>query len=241
MIIYIQLLHRYLTIHIFFLSERKKSTGLQSFRSTMVSEHSWCVSIELHTNAAQLKFGDKKYNYICNFFLCSVLHLSYQKVIFHKCIWFATSRRFILRSFSGWGRGDHWNIVKMYWSEFFICSRFGWSSFPPHFKAKYVTLFLKGFCSSQVFRLRVWRFFQIQHTMHVQTRTVSITTGCPTCSPLIPCCNTGITFLLTWLSLLRCGIPFIKAHMTLCEGRFNCGPSKPLLRMSESTNDCNVI
>ena len=241
MIIYIQLLHRYLTIHIFFLSERKKSTGLQSFRSTMVSEHSWCASIELHTNAAQLKFGDKKYNYICNFFLCSVLHLSYQKVIFHKCIWFATSRLFILRSFSGWGRGDHWNIEKMYWIEFFICSRFGWSSFPPHFKAKYVTPFLKGFCSSQVFRLRVWRFFQIQHTMHVQTRTVSITTGCPTCSPLIPCCNTGITFLPTWLSLIRCGIPFIKAHVTLCEGRFNCGPSKPLLRMSELTNDCNVI
>ena len=117
-----------------------------------VYKHSWCVSIELHTNAAQLKFGDKKYNSICNFFLCSVLHLSYQKVIFHKCIWFATSRRFILRSFSGWGRGDHWNIVKMYWIEFFICSRFGWSSFPPHFKAKYVTLCLKGFCSSQVFR-----------------------------------------------------------------------------------------
>ena len=204
-----------------------------------VYKHSWCVSIELHTNAAQLKFGDKKYNSICNFFLCSVLHLSYQKVIFHKCIWFATSRRFILRSFSGWGRGDHWNIVKMYWIEFFICSRFGWSSFPPHFKAKYVTLCLKGFCSSQVFRLRVWRFFQIQHTMHVQARTVSVTTGCPTCSPLIPCCNTGITFLPTWLSILRRGIPFVKAHMTLCEGRFNCGPSKPLLRMSELTNDCN--
>ena len=126
MIIYIQLLPSYLTIHFFFLAKEKKSTGLQSFTSTMVSEHSsvykhsWCVFIELHTNAAQLKFGDKKYNSICNFFLCSVLHLSYQKVIFHKCIWFATSRRFILRSFSGWGRGDYWNIVKIYWGEFFF-------------------------------------------------------------------------------------------------------------------------
>ena len=29
-----------------------------------VYKHSWCVFIELHTNAAQLKFGDKKYNSI---------------------------------------------------------------------------------------------------------------------------------------------------------------------------------
>ena len=92
MIIYIQLLPSYLTIHFFFFAKEKKSTGLQSFTSTMVS---YGVFIELHTNAAQLKFGDKKYNSICNFFVCSVLDLSYQKVIFHKCIWFATSRRFI--------------------------------------------------------------------------------------------------------------------------------------------------
>ena len=132
---------------------------------------------------------------------------------------------------------DRENVLK--WIFYF--SQFGWSSFPPHFKAKYVTPCLKGFCSSQVFRLRVWRFVQIQHTMHVQARAVSITTGCPSCSPLIPCCNTGITLLPTWLSLLRCGIPLTKAHVTLCEGRFNCGPSKPLQRMSELTNDCNVI
>ena len=143
--------------------------------------------------------------------------------------------------FSDHSVGEAEVTTEILWSEFFICSRFGRSSFPPHFKAKYVTPCLKGFCSSQVFCLRVWRFFQIQHMMHVQARAVSITTGCPACSPLISCCNTGITFFPTWLSLLRSGIPFIKAHVTLCEGRFNCGPSKPLQRMSELTNDCNVI
>ena len=73
--------------------------------------------------------------------------------------------------------------------------------------------------------------------MHVQARVVSINIGCP----YITCCNTGITLFLTWLSLLRYGNPFIIAHVTICEGRFNCGPSEPLLRMSELTNDCNVI
>ena len=49
----------YLTIF-FFLTKEKKSAELLSFRFTMVSEyssvykHSWCVSIELRTYAAQL-------------------------------------------------------------------------------------------------------------------------------------------------------------------------------------------
>ena len=74
----------YLTILFFFLTREKKYVGLLSFKFTMVSEYSsvdknsWCVSIELHTNAARLKDGGKEYNHICNFFLCSVLHLSYQ-------------------------------------------------------------------------------------------------------------------------------------------------------------------
>ena len=74
----------YLTILFFFLNERKKYAGLLSFKFTMVSEYSsvyknsWCVSIELHTNAAPLKGGGKECNHICNFVLCSVLHLSYQ-------------------------------------------------------------------------------------------------------------------------------------------------------------------
>ena len=75
----------YLTIFFFFLLTReKKYAGLLSFKFTMVYEYSsvyknsWCVSIELHTNAAQVKDGGKEYYHICNFVLCSVLHLSYQ-------------------------------------------------------------------------------------------------------------------------------------------------------------------
>ena len=73
----------YLTILFFFLTKEKKSAELLSLRFTVseyssVYKYSWYVSIELRTNAAQLKGGDKKYNYICNFVLCPVLHLSYK-------------------------------------------------------------------------------------------------------------------------------------------------------------------
>ena len=63
-----------------------------------VYKHSWCVSIELRTYAAQLKDGGKKCNYVCNFVLCSPLHLSYKNSSLINAFWFATSRRFILRS-----------------------------------------------------------------------------------------------------------------------------------------------
>ena len=63
-----------------------------------VYKHSWCVSIELRTYAAQLKDGGKKCNYVCNFVLCSPLHLSYKNSSLINAFWLATSRRFILRS-----------------------------------------------------------------------------------------------------------------------------------------------
>ena len=81
----------YLTILFFLLTREKKYAGLLSFKFTMVSEYSsvdknsWCVSIELHTNAAPLKGGGKECNHICNFVLCPVLHVL-SKLISHKCI-----------------------------------------------------------------------------------------------------------------------------------------------------------
>ena len=63
-----------------------------------VYKHSWCVSIELRTYAAQLKDGGKKCNYVCNFVLFSPLHLSYKNSSLINAFWLATLRRFILRS-----------------------------------------------------------------------------------------------------------------------------------------------